>query len=463
MCQQPKGPGSRRKGRKLEDNVDDKDEAAAAAAAASPTIAVVAGPRGRRSASLKAAKKIRSLIQSPDSNLHSEDNDEEKAIGGESESDDEFIADNVGEKSEDELLLSEEEEEEEEEEGPKKKGAGERRTRRQSERLSFSHGDVAEKFGPLVNGARYITKFGVVEVVADDRMPVRNDDKSSSRNQPKVDTTLSVRTFLKRQARFAERRDRVIDEIASGSRYRREELQQLYMASKCSNSKVGMPLLQEKVWSLYCKSLTLKQLLTDGLSWSCSNESLSEKGKKIERFLDDDPRYPVNLYPDRIVECKLVEDERDYIVVSSNCGSNPMAHENETAIDFEYDVREKPKNANGTIAPMRLYITCKELTREYDASKPCYVCSICGKCYCYREGIRYHLSNSLCTENNVVEIEERQRRVEAIENNAHSNIGCLETLLTRVHGTIAVVKHSGKSLSYLLSLDFSLTFELKQY
>jgi uncharacterized protein YifE (UPF0438 family) len=381
------------------------------------------GGRRRRKSSLRAAKKIMSLAtKSQKSDLDSDDDDADNADGG--NSDDEFIAEDGGVKSDDDLVADDDDDEEEEGvQEPKKKSGG--RGRQKSERLSYSVCDLGVRFGVLEKGARFITKFGVVEVIADDRAP---EDIS---NTTCAATPHIVRAFMNRRARFRERYGRVINDIAAGTRYRREELTKLYIASKHTTSSTGtIPILpQEKVWNLYCKSLSLKQILLDGFS------STVEKRRKVEAFTDEDPRFPVHLYPDRIVECKLVEDERECIIVKAAGSFLSTADEEIGANVLEYNVRERP-SASIQIAPMRLYIARNELVQEYDTSTPYFVCKVCGKTSRHREGMKYHFSNNLCWADTNEEKEERTKRIETIESKAMSGTGCRDALLTRQHGIV---------------------------
>ncbi len=394
----------------------------------------VSGTGGRRrKASLRAAKSIMSLTKTQNFDLDSDD-DEDKSVADGGIRDDEFIAEDGGIKSGDDLNTDEENEEQVVGQ-PKKRGRG--RARRKSERRSYSSCDLGERFGVLEKGARFITKFGVVEVIADDRAPEKTI-KSKSAATPKT-----VRSFLNRRQRFRERYDRVICDIAAGTRYRREELSKMYTASKLSTSAAGTSILsQERVWSLYCKSLSLNQILLDGFS------SAEEKNGKMEKFSEEDPRSPPDHYPNRIVECRLVEDERECIDVISGNDCSSRENDEAGATGLKYNVRERP-STRIQISPMRLYIARNELVQEYDASTPCYVCKICSHTSRYREGLKYHLSNSLCWEDKKQEKEHRLMQIRAIESKAISGTGCRDTLLTSPHGIVEDAKRRGKSRTAL--------------
>jgi hypothetical protein len=429
-------PGNRIKKAKLRDeNVD--------------TTREVSGTGGRRrKASLQATKKILSLTRTINSDLESDDEADKKSVADGGISDDEFIAEDGGIKIYDDLNTDEEDEQEEndgEEKERKKRGGG--RSRRKSERRSFSSCDLAERFGILEKGARFITKFGVVEVIADDRVP-ENSIKSKSTATPKT-----VRTYLNRRQRFRERYDRVIRDIAAGTRYRREEVSKMYAASKLSTSAAGVNISQEKVWSLYCKSLSLKQILLDGFS------SAEEKVGKVEKFSEEDPRSPPDLYPERIVECRLVDDEREFIIVSAGYNFRSPENDEAGASGLEYNVRERP-STRIQISSMRLYIARNELVQEYDAATPCYICKICSQTSRHRTGLKYHLSNSLCWEDKNEEKEHRSKQIRAIESKVISGTGCRDTLLTSLHGVVEDAKRRGKSRTTVDYVVFETIYQI---
>jgi hypothetical protein len=269
----------------------------------------------------------------------------------------------------------------------------------------------------LKKGARFITKFGIIEVIADDRLPENHCSSAIDQN--------AVRSFMKRRDRFQERKLLLLDKIAAGTRHRREELKKLYLESKTTNGS-GSTLSQQKVWNLYCKSLTSKQILTEGLTWVCGNVA-SKKASRFESGLEDDPRSPKDHYLDRIVECKLVQDEREVIVMTSSTSRR--------------EVPSNPKKAN----PMRLFLSRRELMREYDSSKSNYKCDNCGKDYTYRSGCSLHMAT--CKSKKIKDEEKRHKRIMAIESKVYSKPGCGDSLAI-LHGIFNEVRDTGELLCH---------------
>ena len=290
-----------------------------------------------------------------------------------------------------------------------------------SSSTTASNKSYSKKFCKLKKGAKFITMFGVVEVVADDRLPT---DCHKSTIDEKI-----IRGYMKRKGRFHDRETKVRDKIAVGGRSRREELKNIYIESQCT-SKSASAAQQKKVWELYCPNITPGAILKDGLSLACKVDS--NLGKKVEVFDEEDPRCPKDHYPDRIVECNLIKDER-VVFVRKPSEYNFHAKEEEEEDDGDETGQKKT-------VPMKLFIARRDLTREYGPSMSSFVCSECGKEYSFREGLKYHLSNGVCANatKKAGAKETRDEQIVAIGSKASSDTGSRNTLLTSLHGPIKV-------------------------
>ena len=112
-----------------------------------------------------------------------------------------------------------------------------------------------------------------MEVIADDRLPANHHTSTIDQR--------ARRTYHKRLERFREKEILVRDQIAAGTRHRREELKNLYMKSKgTTDTNLST---QAKVWELYSNNLTPTQILKEGLSSTCN---IDLKGKYRPRFFD---------------------------------------------------------------------------------------------------------------------------------------------------------------------------------
>jgi len=272
-----------------------------------------------------------------------------------------------------------------------------------------------EKFHQLKPGSKFITRYGVVEVIADDRLPSDYCQKNIAMDRN------AVMAFTMRQKRFRGKQKVVVDQIAAGTRHRREELKNMYLESKrtCTGTTSEK---QVKVWRLYCQSVPPDQILTGGTT-ACNNDVLERKNQ-IETFdTKENPRFPSEYYPDRIVECKLVVNKRVSIVAAAK---NRNAHDNNnTGNHLDLNPKAKTTNQNQTV-PMRLFIARRELTRVTLSSGG------------------YNSNTFLSTANKDGEKEEKQKRVKAIEKKALSGSG--HNLLQDFHG-VTIKKRAKEDLA----------------
>jgi len=312
---------------------------------------------------------------------------------------------------------------------------------------SSSSNKANKKFGKLKPGTKFITNYGIVEVISDERIPSNYNTKS-------IIDEVASRNFHKRKQRYNDRYQLMEDSIAVGQRYRREELMKIYVTSKeqgggdTNNDNIQQQQQQQQVWELYCKSFTSTQILKEGLSARKLEVKGSNEIESVKESFDDvDPRYPKDRYPDRIVECKLVEDTRE--VVIGTVSSSESSGGGDAAVP-EYHVKEeKVKSKRKVVVPMRLYIARKDLIKEFGSSDTNYVCNNCGKDYPFREGLKYHLTTRACgTVKKSAEKKERDDRIVSIENKALSSSGddsnaaaaaaARDTLLTSLHGALKI-------------------------
>ncbi|KAL7553566.1 hypothetical protein ACHAWF_016864 [Thalassiosira exigua] len=275
-----------------------------------------------------------------------------------------------------------------------------------------------KSFHLLEPGSKFITKFGVVEVVADDRIPL-DYRKSTIHIDPK-----ECRIHGVLRERYKTRKMNLIDRIGAGTRFRREELNKMYLASTRTSSG-GSSMSQKKVWDLYCHSLSPKQILFEGVSLGSKNEA---KKQPTLQTLDPDPRFPREYYPDRIVKCVLVEDERNVVVGSYNDESDRM----------EYCTRPMRASQKKSV-PIHLFIARRELLKEYDASKDKLICRHCN---CAPPNLQLHLRKRSCHVNAMEQKEKKERRIEAVENRVLSKSSeCCDILQTTFHGIIKITTH----------------------
>ncbi|KAL7468222.1 hypothetical protein ACHAXS_008449 [Conticribra weissflogii] len=269
-------------------------------------------------------------------------------------------------------------------------------------------------FGPLKHGSRFVTKFGVVEVIVDDRIPSQHHEHVVTHKNMK-----RCQNAVAKEQSFNEKKDAIMRVIAAGTKERRQHLNQMYSA-KITNS-TNNSILQKSVWDLYCKSLTPVQILDERLSWSCKNRDPLD-GFEFEQPNVSKHLEPYDSYPDRIVVCKLIPDERKvFASIDDVVGDSEMLEEegsdsetySQSVATVDSINQTKLKNKGPTI---HLYINRRELIHKYDSLQAKYVCSDCGENFSSINQWRVHHRNKVCSLMNIEAQSQRRERVECAEN-----------------------------------------------
>ena len=265
-----------------------------------------------------------------------------------------------------------------------------------------------------------------MEVVADKRLPLKHHNT--------VIDPVDGRRFARRLRQLKKKELLVVDRIAAISRRRREDLKKMYMTSLSPGATQATPSeVQEKVWSLYCTSLTAKQILIDGMSRIARLDDLKRQHGVQTIDLNDHPLYPPDHFPDRMVECRLCADFRP-VIEATRPG---VGSEEDAEHQFDFHTREAGEALAQKVASTRrsppsrsmcFFLARRELFHRYSASKARYACGHCGKYFDYRKGVVDHLSSRSCVSIDVCRSRPRQKRIEEIERRAASHV-----LLTDYH------------------------------
>ncbi|KAL7522012.1 hypothetical protein ACHAWX_006704 [Stephanocyclus meneghinianus] len=268
-------------------------------------------------------------------------------------------------------------------------------------------------FGELKPGSMHVTKYGIVKVIADNRLP-------SVHHKAKLPRVDAVQRFLDYKGSFMCKQRAIAEIMYTGGRMRREQLQKMYLKSidneshSTSHSQNSDAL---SIWSMYCHSMTPHQILHEMMSWKDVNGDLFADAQ-AELFDREDIRVPRDFYPDRIVECVLVNDERKRI-----CSKHDDDQHNTSAL-------------NGASPKMRLFLARKELVARYDKSDPNYICSTCRKSFYDVIAWKYHVNGKLCAVDLFSKQEERIRKLEAREEEILDLEGKSKTFLLSAHAVL---------------------------
>uniref|UniRef100_A0A7S2EML4 C2H2-type domain-containing protein n=1 Tax=Ditylum brightwellii TaxID=49249 RepID=A0A7S2EML4_9STRA len=232
-------------------------------------------------------------------------------------------------------------------------------------------------FPILHPGERFVTQYGVVEVIVDDRIPTDYDSTAIPEN---------IETLVKRYNRWEKgqkaKKQTAGLQKALDNRRRREKMKELYLHSRSTTDekkKDGKVMSQDNVWKLYCKNITPGEILR-GTRALCGY--FKDDKKERNQNIMEDPREPRDSYPDRIVECFLITDER---------------HRETNLLDDDRDSGFSCLENERHPAPkIRFFIQRRFLTQIYCPFLSVYVCSFCGYNLTTKSGLNSHLKLDVC-------------------------------------------------------------------
>ena len=273
-------------------------------------------------------------------------------------------------------------------------------------------------------GEKFVTSFGVVQVVADNRVVSSPDARGCPQPKPKE----------QRKEVLIRKKNRIFTMASKFQRKRRKKFLQLF------NENVTGEKLREEVWKEYCPSTTPDAILSGAWSWGSQKPSaivtLSVMGdeqptSQVENpELDHDSSVLPGASPERIVECVLIKDERRKVI---DINDDLLDEERLTKVDVAKAAVKKAKKEalvmstvdKNAICPfipdaihesgMKLYLQRRLLEERYSAAIPIYQCIRCGRSFSSRLGLKGHLHENVCGKKAEQMVEDRLARLETIE------------------------------------------------
>lgn len=239
----------------------------------------------------------------------------------------------------------------------------------------------------LQPGLKFITPFGVVEVVSDDRaVPLapdandgdkdqsggtddmvtgdeKNDGKTAERSgkkRKKSSAPSASTAYRKAVATRNAQAGRLRSTVTVMSMARRKELTRAYQEGKID---------QQSVWAV--------QYGRDPRripSWQHA------RFPEVKPVVKEDPSAPSSSFPDRIVVCRWVKDERDRFL----------------GIDKELPTLDSPPRRPDDRPT--LFLQRRMLTSPLGEGAASYMCPTCGQSFLSKAGALYHQERSKCTE-----------------------------------------------------------------
>lgn len=297
-------------------------------------------------------------------------------------------------------------------------------------------------FPKLEPNSKFLTPYGVVKVISDSRMP----EDHNKTCLPK-DVGRKHRVYARKDERIQTRKMNFMLFHAKKQRRRRIEL--MNIQQKEIDEKRDHPLeykqnqnereveKSKEIWRLYSTLIEKPSLILTGKYSQNLDPKMHDQVQNVEKhpwnYLGQDPVEPIDSYPDRIVECVLIEDERMKIN-DLNIGTDPakgqLLHMNIVKKSVEKareEILNMKKNGTSTRienahpSGLRLFLRRRLLVNSYDSEIPIYQCSKTGKVFQTIMGLTEYLKNKESpTEITRKNIERRDKRLQEIEKAAIS-------------------------------------------
>lgn len=252
-------------------------------------------------------------------------------------------------------------------------------------------------FATLEPGQQFVTMFGLVEVIKDDRaIPTAilpKDVQSQYRKYTKSEThraTKKVNRHIQLSSHLRVRRNAINAVYEKGNANRRsifdayfdgdpEHMRSVISANKARASG-GATILSPEAIERYGSS--------DGARTSAASMN---------------PKEPEDCFPDRIVECKWISDERSYVI-----GRRKGYF--------------KRRNNTNQQQPKKLYLRRRLLMEAYNKNDRVYSCLDCGRKFTSSSSLKKHGEQNRCGQEVITKTKKRKTIESRIERETHDII-----------------------------------------
>lgn len=205
-------------------------------------------------------------------------------------------------------------------------------------------------FPILMKGTKFVTRFGIVEVVADDRamhtFTYPNDIRAESK------------AYNSHRDKQAVQKRKVYLNYGFQSRLRRRRLRRMYEYDNV-------------------RSDTTRNAYFGGTAATATDA----KGNPADPTHRQDPMFPPEAFPDRIVVGRLIPDRRQRF----------------------YSLEQHQNQGDSVVSPTApvfgcctLFLRRREFNKTYSPNVCVYICPDCGTEYASKEGFSYHVQSTVC-------------------------------------------------------------------
>jgi hypothetical protein len=228
--------------------------------------------------------------------------------------------------------------------------------------------DNRPPFHTLEPGETFVTTYGIVEVVKDDRATPTGTFPANVKEK--------IRSWHSHRSKAESQHSKLFVAKAIPICARRTKVNHLLSKGKVTT---------ESVFDAYFGG---DPRTVEPIIWPRYNR------------VSPDPSCPEESYPDRIVECLWIPDTRPRF---------------QSLEDKEATLSPKTKNEGNTKRPARLFLQRRLLKESYKAPNATYCCSECGKIYKSQPGYKYHCTNGVCKLKSIAEAAARKVQSDRIQ------------------------------------------------
>jgi hypothetical protein len=232
---------------------------------------------------------------------------------------------------------------------------------------------------PLQPGDRFVTMFGVVEVIKDDRAtPTAAVPQNGKKENDK---------YVTEKGRLTERQTRAHVARSIRLRARRMKINSLYSSGKINHKSI------EETYTTF-----------------------ANLEPHVQLFQPMDPSEPLNSFPERIVECIFIPDARQRSV-----GRDPICQPIRKKQLQEEDVLSSTTTVGQKQSCLtKLFLQRRFLHEPYHVDGSVYHCQYCNMKFGSQPGQKYHVENNVCLKRGATIKEKREVMEKKISDSANS-------------------------------------------
>jgi hypothetical protein len=261
-------------------------------------------------------------------------------------------------------------------------------------------------FDTLTPGMCFVSPYGIVEVVSDDRAIPFNTAVSGNQIDASANLKKQVKLYQSALYKHEAREQKNMMNISIMSYVRRLLLRRLYDDYRSDFKVVGSA-------SAYADAI--RNVYSTFGSAPLPGTIASKRKELI------DPAAPADSFPDRIVECILIPDQRSRYI--GHCKKDDSSCLNFTLLE---GLGQAYFDSN------RIFLQRRLLTIPYCVDSERYHCPACYQCFASKPGYKYHVDTESCIKKASSRASALQERQLAVESKAQQIVDRCNIISSRV-------------------------------